>query len=334
LKNRTLGFALTSAQWGDYQSPDGKEECPNGFNEGPREQFQKLYPEGGTVAGTQLERESAARYPTAKEDQFPYKEASGKIGIGLNLDGKIGPNDFTSPEGEKGIDNQLFRAIGCTRLFRMPDGSFAHFAEMWVREMNVNRILIELTGVDSLENDDDVTVTMYRGKDKLLLDASSTNVIPGGSNRIDDRFSKPFFHRLKGKIVNGVLTTEPADIAWAWSPWYSLPGYYDFKQARFQIKLSPDGETASGLVAGYADIDSFSQQFIRGWSTHHSSYGGLSQPSLNRALHRLADGIPDANGVNTALSFSLEVKFTQTYLIHPAREIAAGTPHESGRVSQ
>ena len=34
LKDRTIGYALTSAVWGFYQSKDGKEECPNGFNEG------------------------------------------------------------------------------------------------------------------------------------------------------------------------------------------------------------------------------------------------------------------------------------------------------------
>ena len=33
-----------------------------------------------------------------------------RIGEGFNLDGKIKPNDFVSPDGEKGIDNQLYRA--------------------------------------------------------------------------------------------------------------------------------------------------------------------------------------------------------------------------------
>ncbi|MHB1205459.1 MAG: hypothetical protein ACYCZX_07820 [Rhodospirillaceae bacterium] len=329
LKDRTIGFALTSAKWGNYQSENGKEECPNGFNEGPREQFKALYPNGGTVAGTQLERESASRYPTAKEDGFPYRLASGKTGIGMNLDGKIGANDFTSPDGEKGIDNQLFRAIGCTRLFRFPDGSFAHFSEMWVRELNVNRILVELTDVDSLVNDNDVTVTMYRGKDSLNMDAAAVNVVPGGSNRIDDRFSKRFTHRLKGKIENGVLVTEPADVSWAWSPWYALPGYYDFKQARFRVTLAPNGESAEGLVAGYADIDTFYQQFVRGWSTHHSSYGSLSQPSLNRELHKLADGIPDKDGANTALSFSLQVRFAQIFIEHPPAKTAS-VPSDAG----
>ena len=99
LQNGTIGFVLTSAAWGLHQTPDGKQECPEGFNEGPREQFKALYPNGGTVEGTQLERESASRYPLDKEDNFPYREVKGPIGLGMNLDGKVDANDFTSPDG-------------------------------------------------------------------------------------------------------------------------------------------------------------------------------------------------------------------------------------------
>ena len=34
--------------------------------------------------------------------------------------------------------------------------------------MNFNRVLVELTNVDSLTNDPQVDVTIYRGKDKLM----------------------------------------------------------------------------------------------------------------------------------------------------------------------
>jgi len=327
LQNGTIGFVLTSAQWGLHQTADGKAECPDGFNEGPREQFNALYPNGGTVESTQLERESAARYPMDKEDNFSYREVKGQVGLGLNLDGKTDAADFTSPDGVKGIDNELYRAIGCTRLFRGPDGTYAHFTEMWVREMSFNRILVELTGVDSLENDSDVTVSLYRGRDKLITDASGANIIAGGSNRVEDRFSKRFTKTLKGKIENGVLTTAPADLDWVWSVFYDHPGYYGVKQARLQLNIAPTGEKAEGLLAGYTDIDTFYQQLVRAWSTHHSSYGGLSQPSLFRVLHRLADGAPDAKGVNTAISSALSVKFVQTFIEHPDQKtVEVATP--------
>ena len=77
------------------------------------------------------------------------------------------------------------------------------------------------------------------------------------------------------------------------------------------------------MIAGYTSIDTFYQQLVRAWSTHHSSYGGLSQPSLFRALHRLADGIPDEKGAMTALSSSINLKFVQTFIEHPAPKVAA-----------
>ncbi len=322
LKNGTIGFALVGARWGIHQTENGKQECPNGFNEGPREQFKALYPQGGTVEGTQLERESASRYPLDKEDNFAYREVTGKVAIGLDLDGKADAADFTSPDGAKGVDNELYRAIGCTRLFRAPDGTFAHFTNMWVREFNFNRILFEVSGVDNLANDDDVTVSMYRGKDKLITDATGANIIPGGSVRADERFGKRFISHTKGKIVDGVLTTEPVDIAYPWAVFIGRPGHYDIKGARLNVTLAPSGETAEGVLAGYTDVESWYQQLVRSWSTHHSSYGGLSQPSLYRVLHRLADGYPDAQGANTAISSSITIKLVQTFIEHPDRKVA------------
>jgi hypothetical protein len=316
-----IGYALTDARWAIRQTENGETECPDGFNEGPRAQFKALYPNGGTVEETRLERESASRFPLDKEDNFSYREAQGKLAIGLNLDGKVGPTDFTSDAGEPGIDNQLFRAIGCTRLFRAPDGTFAHFTNMWVREMNFNRILVELSDVDSLVDDDAVNVTLYRGKDRLMTDATGANIMPGGSNRVDERFGKRFIHHLKGKIENGVLTTEPADVRWPWAVFLQRPGAYDIRGLRFNVELGP--EHAEGVVGGYADIETWYAQLIRSWSTHHSSYGGLSQPSLYRQLHRLADGYPDESGAMTALSSAITIRMTQVFIERTGGEVAS-----------
>ena len=322
LRDGTIGFALNSTRWGIYETADGKQECPKGFNMGPRDQFKVLYPEGGPVERTQLAYESAIRFPEDHEDRFPFHEVEGKIAHGLDLDGRVDANDFVSPDGERGVDNAFYRALGCIRMFR-GEASYAHFTELWVREFNNNRILIELTGVDSLQNDDQVVVSMYRGRDKVIMDVNGKKVMPGASNRIDPRWSKKYTYRLKGKIENGVLTTEPADISWAWSAWYSDPGYYDFKQGRFRLKLDPSGETAEGLFAGYADIKSFRKTLLAGYSTHHSGYGDLSQFSMAHALQRNADGIPDASGKNTAVSASLRVGFTQVFIQHPDPKVAA-----------
>ena len=150
-----------------WQSPDGKVECPKGINDGPREQFKSCYPEKRAFttssSNTQLEREGQIWNPDdrARVDKLPFKEAQGTTAIGLNLDGKVGPNDFTSPDGEKGIDNSMYRVIGCVANYRGPDGSYRHFIEDYMRKFNYNRFLMELTNVDNLTNDDDVDVTLY-----------------------------------------------------------------------------------------------------------------------------------------------------------------------------
>lgn len=314
INNRTIGYALTSARWALQQTPDGKTECPEGFNEGPREQFKALFPNGGSVEKTQLAYESMVRYPLDKEMKFPYREAQGPTSLGLDLDGKAGPDDFTSPTGEQGVDNQLFRAIGCTRLFRTPDGTYAHFTNMWVKEFGFNRILMELTDVDSLSDDDAVNVTLYRGRDRLMQDATGANIMPGGSNRIDTRFGGRFIHHLKGKIKDGVLTTEAADVYWPWAVFFRRPGGYEMRGLRLNVKLTP--EKAEGLAGGYADVDSWASQLVRSWSTHHSSYGGLSQPSLYPVLRRLADGYPDESGRMTAISSALTISMVQVFIQH------------------
>src|ERR1041384_2409263 len=60
--------------------------------------------------------------PFAAEDPG-QPEVNSRIGEGFNLDGKIKPNDFVSPDGEKGIDNQLYRAWGCDAPWRGENGN-------------------------------------------------------------------------------------------------------------------------------------------------------------------------------------------------------------------
>ena len=138
---------------------------------------------------------------------------------------------------------------------------------------------------------------------------------------IDARFGKIYQARLKGKIVDGVLTTEGKDWTYPATAAFEDVTVQFIRAARFQLKLTTD--TGEGFIAGYTDVAAFYRQLNESWSTHHQSYGQESAPSLYRALHRLADGFPDATGKNTAISSALQVKFTQVFLQHPARETAA-----------
>lgn len=317
IRDGTIGYVMTNLFWSVYQTPDAQQECPRGFNDGPREQFEKLYPrpENMTVEETQLRQEIETWHPTTESDGFEFLEVEGDLSWGLNLDGVDSPNDFTHPDGTTGIDNEVYRAVGCIIGFRGPDGVEFIFQDKAIVDAKYNRMMIELTGVDSLENDDSVTINLYRGMDRLLTDATGLNVMSGGSQRVDYRWGKDLMRKMQGKIVDSTLVTEPiADMV---MPWMNLgvPSIHIFRDMRLQLDLTPEG--ATGILAGYADIDSWYYQLIRNDSTHHLSNGQISGISLYKALRRLADAYPDpATGENMAISTALDVKMTQVFISH------------------
>lgn len=327
LRDRTIGYVLTSRKWAVTQSADGKVECPNGFNDGNREQFKILYPEDAPqkhlLTESQLEREGQIWHPQNTEEQFVFREAGGKIAEGMNLDGKVDANDFTSADGEKGIDNQMHRALGCITGWRGPDGAQMHFENVYMQRYNQNRMLLEITEVDDLINDPDVTLTTYRGMDELMTDAAGMSYIAGGTQRVDMRWGKQFIQRFKGKIVDGVLTTDAHDLIIPYSMTFDTSTILPMQDVRFRLKLTPTN--AEGLMAGYTDVDAWHKRLVLSWSTHHLSYGQVSAPSLYRAMRRLADAKPDPQtGQNTAISGTTEVKFRQVYIMHPPQQVAAG----------
>lgn len=317
LQDGSIGYVMTDLFWSVYQTPDASAECPRGFNDGPREQFEQLFVdhESMTVEQTQLRQEIQTWHPTVEPDGFEFLQVEGDLSWGLNLDGKVSPNDFTHPSGATGIDNEVYRAVGCVIGFRGPDGVEYIFQNKAIADDPYNRLMIELTDVDSLEEDDSVMVTVYRGTDRLLTNATGDKIMPGGTQRVDNRWGKSLVRTMSGSITNSVLTTEPIEDLVI--PWQNLgvPSIHLIRDMRLQLELSPDG--AKGLVAGYADVETWYQQLIRNDSTHHLSNGQISGISLYKALRRLADAHPDPEtGDNTAISTALDVKMTQVYIAH------------------
>jgi hypothetical protein len=264
-------------------------------------------------------REGRRFHLTTSDEPFPFYDAQGPMARGVNLDGEIGAEDFRSPEGAEGVDNELNRAIGCIAIYRGPDGAFYHFSNLFMYGNAYNRWLIELSGVDDLSNDDDVTVTFARGLDDLVTDASGKGFVAGGTQRVDARWGQSFIQEVKGKIVDGVLTTTPTELTKF--PW-SFPGigggFHLFRDFQVELQLTP--KTATGILAGYVDVEQYSHRLNRNWTTHHQSYGQLSAASLYRAMKRLADGHPDETGANTAISSAVDVKMHQVYIVHSDEE--------------
>ena len=315
----TIAYALTALRWATYVKSSAPVDCPQGVNDGPREEFKALYPNDGatrSLVDTQVKREIENWFPTTAPDPFPFHEAGGPIADGLNLDGKIGPNDFKSPEGEPGIDNQLYRALGCINSYRDSHGTNDELNSLEIPKDRYNRLLIEITGVTSLEESEHVEVNVYRGLDPLQTGATGA-IIAGGTQRIDTRWGARFIQHLRGKIVHGVLTTEPSDLAIPWSV-FSVPADDYLRGAMLRLKLT--STAAEGLIGGYADIETWYLQLMRSQSTHCQSYGQLASMSLYKELRKLADGYPDGKtGENTAISSALRAQFVQVFIWPPSK---------------
>lgn len=322
IQNRSIGYVMTSELKAIYDTPDGKAECPNGINDGPREQFKVLFPEVPgkkyTLRETQLEREGEIWFPRTTPDKVPYRESQSKVAFGLNLDGKVGANDYTSPEGEKGIDNNLQRAWGCTANYRSTSYNLFAF-DNW-RKYAYNIVVLELTDADSLVNDDDVTLTTYRGMDRPMTDATGAKYLAGGTQRLDMRWGKPFIAKFKGRIKDGVLSTEGAD--------YTMPSagngssFADVRYYKTQWSLKVMPEQADGLMAGYIDIADWNSASNQQRSTHHQAYGQSATPSSYRLMMKNADYKNPETGA-AAISMALRVKFTQVFIKHPDSTVAA-----------
>lgn len=323
LKGGTIGYVLNSLYWSMYQTANGKTECPRGFNDGPREQFAALFPvsKPRRFVDTQLKYEAETWNPTDAFPRLAFHVVDGPNSYGMNLDGKVSAEDFTSPDGEKGIDNQLYRTIGCINGFRGPEGVEFIYENQLIALDRFNRMMIEISGIDDMSNDKEVIVSFFRGTDRLMTDATGNKIMPGGTQRIDVRWGASLMRQARGQIVDGVLITQPlADVVLPWQN-LSVPTYVRIRDSRLKLSLTP--LAAEGMIAGYADLESWYKFIIRNDSTHHLGDGQISAVSMYQALVRLADAYPDeVTKKNTAISSALDAKFTQVFIQHPQGEAA------------
>lgn len=266
----------------------GKEACP----EGPALKLRDAYLHGLEPA----ERERLSRKENEEElnglwrqtafgpndtnicsqpdmfDRPMMRSVQNDLAFGLDLDGDggngggkgggndCGQTDFVSLQGVRGIDNQEYRAQGCKLEWRGVDGMPSDSA-VGMRQFHVSgewTQVILLRGVDSLTDDDDVEVIYGNTPDRPFID-SKGQFLPGGTFTIS---TAPPRHRnvLKGRIKNGVLTTEPQDIkltqTWGQGGARDIRGnrgIWDYRQGRLQLTFQADG-SLEGVLGGYRPL--------------------------------------------------------------------------------
>jgi len=235
----------------------------------------------------------------------------GPVSAGMNLDGKAGKEDFKGPDGTPGVDNQLWRAVGCVKPFReYGEPKIAHKIFISARAPT----LIEIRDIGDPRNDPDVTVNVYAGADPVVRDgrgealaSSSFTVDPDPTLRAS----------VKGRIENGVLTTDPVDLKLNYKE-QIVDAPRVFRGARIRAVLGDDGRI-EGSIFGYYTLASYWSS-IEQMTQNGANLTGVSCPGVKAAIERYADGYRDPRtGKFTAISSAYNFFGVRAYIVDKAK---------------
>jgi hypothetical protein len=182
-------------------------------------------------------------------------------------------------------------------------------------ELSQNRVLVEVSNVDDELNDEHVDVAFYKGIDGIV-DAAGKPV-PWLPQRIDIRFPR-YMSKTTGKIVNGVLYTDPVD---SHIPVFQIvvPGERYIRRMRLKLNLNPSG--AEGLLAGYENLREWWRLYQTSMAFNVEQLGGWSPPALHEAAFRLADGYPNPKtGECTAISAAYHIEAVRAFVVRPKND--------------
>jgi hypothetical protein len=244
-------------------------------------------------------------------------QVTSRIGDGFNLDGKVKPTDFVSPDGERGIDNNLYRAWGCDAPWRGNGNATLDLRANDKMQEGLYTMVIRVSGNQSPMNDSDATVEIGYSPDKIVKDARGGIAIDY-SYRI---LQSAQYTKLKARIRNGVVETEQVEhlhtprIAW----FYDQTGDTNFTKGKIKLNIAADGLSGTGLIGGYRNwrdlytentfAQDGGQQGIREHEDHVSLYF---------ALRRNADGqYNEKTGKYDGISTVYRIKMASAYVVDP-----------------
>jgi hypothetical protein len=337
--NGEMGFVLNRFAPAIYE---GKDDCPEGLANTVRENYLQylaaaertrlLLPENAKELATKWKQYALGPNNTnicANVEQFdrpPQKMFQGRVAYGLDLDGDArkmsavgglcAHEDFVSPDGEPGVDNQAYRALGCSRNYRGVDGTAGDI----VRGFNNNlatgehSMVLLIRRVKSLVKDDDVDIVFATTGDRPILD-SQRNFITGASYAVSD--NARWRNVMHGPIENGVLTTEPSDVHLTRREGYGgLRGArqeWDLRSARFRLTFQSDG-SIKGLLGAYQPVRNVIEMTLVG-GVGAATVAGIDCAAEYATLKKAADGLRDpTTGQCTAVSVALDVSAVPAFV--------------------
>ncbi len=253
----------------------------------------------------------ALAYPEALQEDPNIETVVGKYAYGFDLGGPEA-NKFIDPETHEKVDDQLFRAVGCSNSFQSPPPLLPYSEGLaWNAAIDTAPgWAIQITGAD-LSKDGPVTITLDRTLRHLDRDAQN-NVRVNGSYVLDPDVRS--HNVLHGEIKDGMLTIKPANVYLEGTlPFYTQ---IDLKNAHMRFHSGANGNLLS-YWGGYTD-----------W--HRWVYMTAARPpnadpvGWYQAMKKLADADPDpVTGTKRLISTTWRVEAVPAFLMTENGKILA-----------
>ena len=277
-KNDQLGFVVSHIAYALSKDASETGACPNGMTKGyanPGDVFVD-HPELRQQEGELEDKYNRRVYGQAMNDPSiknlclnpelgkpdpNFRTVTGKDvpTDGIDLDGQDSHikgtpvpgsgahDDFRGLNGERGVDNQFYRLVGCSKSFQSTGQSNTWEVEMYTGSWG---ILLTLKGAGDLHNAKDVEVGIYANADPIQL-SPTREALPNATYAAEQ--DPRFRATAHGRIVNGVLTTDPIDVRFHWIV-NSIHLERTLTKARLHMTLTPDGGM-EGILGGYTPLD-------------------------------------------------------------------------------
>lgn len=336
VRDGEAGFVISHIEYALSLAAEDTGACPNGMSESYRNRGDAFVgsPDLSQRRGeSEQQPESLCMKPELGSPDPKFKVVTGgNVPVyGVDLDGQNAPEDFVSMDGEAGVDNQFFRVIGCAPGYQ-PSGQGNGFViGMLTGSWG---FVIKLSGVDDINNDDEVAVGFHFNNDPIQLSPSRVP-LPYASYTTHPDFR--YHAKARGRISEGVLTTELMDLRYP----TDLNGMYVqnvLRDAQLHLTLSEDG-TLKGYLGGYAPVEElYSANFGFRDATGEfatlrrkisSSIGkgsamGYTCEGIYHALYQHADGLPDPEtGKYTAISLQYRIEAIPAFVFDGTEQKAA-----------
>jgi hypothetical protein len=236
----------------------------------------------------------------------------GAYAFGFNLDDHVGTNSFQDPlNKEMGVDNELFRAMGCIEQFR---GTYEFRPTFWEFIWNSMKEsspawLMTIVGED-LTKGGPITIIFDRAMEHLIFS-------PGGEATADLTYRADpdlrSHHVFEGQIEDGVIfITNPGFLRLLQDSLSFTEFVLEKTQLRLQIM--PDGRL-DGFIGGYQPW----RQFYFGIAQGGLGYEGMIVNDIVGIYYLLrhhADAYPNPEtGQNESISATYHIEAVPAFVL-------------------